>query len=69
MTLLVDGMGVKIQIAFQANLIEMFKSIKYCITRTDKPTEYLQSEHTETFFKKRPAGQKSFSEMSFGYSK
>ena len=51
MTLLVDGMGVKIQIAFQANLIEMFKSIKYCITRTDKPTEYLQSKHTETFFK------------------
>ena len=50
MTLLVDGMGVKIQIAFQANLIEMFKSIKYCITRTDKPTEYLQSKHTETFF-------------------
>ena len=44
-------MGVKIQIAFQANLIEMFKSIKYCITRTDKPTEYLQSKHTETFFK------------------
>ena len=51
MTLLVDGMGVKIQIAFQANLIEMSKSIKYCITRTDKPTEYLQSKHTETFFK------------------
>ena len=51
MTSLVDGMGVKIQIAFQANLIEMSKSIKYCITRTDKPTEYLQSKHTETFFK------------------
>ena len=59
-------MGVKIQIAFQANLIEMFKSIKYCITRTDKPTEYLQSKHTETFFKKKRDNLGNFYNQTFG---
>ena len=66
MTLLVDGMGVKIQIAFQANLIEMSKSIKYCITRTDKPTEYLQSKHTETFFKIKKDNLDNFYNQTFG---
>ena len=66
MTLLVDGMGVKIQIAFQANLIETFKSIKYCITRTDKPTEYLQSKHTETFFKIKKYNLDNFYNQTFG---
>ena len=46
------GWGSRFKSHFKlGNLIEMSKSIKYCITRTDKPTEYLQSKHTETFFK------------------